>query len=643
MSTEEEARDSTAVSPTPRPSLALMSTSTLIMLGCVAVMLGAAIALRFTRGGPWVHDLLFALPALVFALVLMRRLKLSYATIAIIGLALVLYYAYFGYTSFGERNHDGPSHLKYIKHIVEKRELPNRDTCFVCHHPPVYYGISAAIFRFAQLSKIVKDPVRAVQAFSLLLSFVFVLFGALTIRRFSPKRSVIALGTALIAFWPYTILNSVRLHNDVMVSTTMGVAFYFLVCWYQDDRWRDLWLCAAFGVLSVLSKSSGYLVIAAIGLVGSYRLLFERNRLRQLGRLVPVLLVSAAACGTFAFMRGMDSDTDTRHKTFGTAYTIHPRDFVGNEPFNYLYFDVESFLREPYIMARLDGSGRQYYWNHLLKSSLFATHNTVADVETSYRFNRRMAEVMNFLLLAMLIYSIAAACTAKRGGAKRFLVPLVTTGTVLAGHITFKGLVPAAHHNDFRMVYPVLIAWCLAYTMAVEQFREKRLLLGRIGSFMGIVFVSMAAFYYLPKFEFIVRYLPKKVLRHTEVSLKTTVRERTDWDKPGNTIIFGDELLEMELAPLRTISSLDITADHNDQYQLIFYGQKETRSVVVGPKMDKGFKGLARYQQKLDPPVKKVRAVRVQPLGGDRHYSIGHLIVGRGNNKSNNKSNRKKR
>ncbi len=615
-----------------------MSASTLVMLGCIAVMLGAAIALRFTRGGPWVHDLLFALPALVFALVLMRRLKLSYTTIAVIGLALVLYYAYFGYTSFGERNHDGPSHLKYIKHIVEKRELPNRDTCFVCHHPPAYYGITAAIFRFAQLSKLVKQPERAVQAFSLLLSFLFVLFGALTIKRFSPKRSVVALGTALIAFWPYTILNSVRLHNDVLLSTAMGIAFYFLVCWYQDDRWRDLWLAAAFGVLAVLSKSSGYLVIAAIGLVGAYRVVFERKRLRQVGRIAPVLVVSAALCGTFALMRGMADDTDLSHKTFGTAYTIHPRDFVGNEPFNYLYFDVESFLREPYIMARLDGSGRQYYWNHLLKSSLFATHNTVADVETSYRFNRRMAEVMNFLLLAMLIYCIAAALTVRRGGAKRYVVPIATTVTVLAGHITFKGMVPAAHHNDFRMVYPVLIAWCLAYTLAVERFREKRLLLGRIGALMGMTFVGMAAFYYLPKFELIVRYLPKKVLRHTEASLKKTVRERTDWDKPGNTIIFGDEILEMELSPLRTIGSLDITADHNDQYQVIFYGQKETRDVIVGPKMDQGFKGLARYQQKIDPPIRKVRAVRVQPLGGDRHYSIGHLIVGRTNNPSTSKS-----
>ena len=83
----------------------------------------------------------------------------------------------------------------------------------------------------------------------------------------------------------------------------------------------------------------------------------------------------------------------------------------------------------------------------------------------------------------------------------------------------------------------------------------------------------------------------------------------------------------MALSPIRMVNKIDVSVDNNDRYELTIFGQHETRKIVVGPAAKEGHEGLARYTPELSPPVKRVRAVRLWPLGGDRRYSLGHLIV----------------
>jgi hypothetical protein len=177
------------------------------------------------------------------------------------------------------------------------------------------------------------------------------------------------------------------------------------------------------------------------------------------------------------------------------------------------------------------------------------------------------------------------------------------------------------------MSYPLLIPFCFAFAQSVEALRRRRLLAGRLGTAIGWLFVGLAIVYYLPKYDLVMRYLPKKVLRIPERDFKTPKAERTDWDKPGNVILSGDEVIEIELAPARQVTSVEVSCDHNDRYVIELFGQKELRRLVVGPKLDEGFKGLARYRPTVDPPVDQVRAVRVMGVQGDKCYSVGHLVV----------------
>jgi hypothetical protein len=615
--------------------------------------------------------LLFGVPSLLVATALMRKLRFGWGPTLAIVLSLVLYVLYFGYTGYGDRNYDGPEQLRYIRHIARNGTLPEASACFVCHHPPLYYGIAAGCYQLAKLTGLV-NAARGVQLFGVLTMFGFLVYAVLLLRRFLVRRSSMLLATALVAMWPYTIINSVRAHNDVLVSVFMLAGVYHLVRWHQGDGTRQLWFAGGLAALSLVTKSSGYILVAAIGLVALLRLWRGPGRLRQLRRMALPLVLLLVVSGGYA-MRPRASRDAVGHSLLGSAYTIHPRDYVGNEPRNFVTFDVDSFLTEPYLLSRFDGSGRQYYWNHLVKSSLFATHNNVADAETAYRYNRRIAELLNPLLLAMIGYALAALLISKRSRRSRYAVVHAATACFVGFHVAFKALVPSAHHNDFRFVYPVLVFAALGYVRAVENFDERRSWLARAGRWMALTMLAGSVVYFLPKYDWVVRELPPKVLHHAEHNLKRKKKEGIPWDKRGNLVVARDEVVEVTLDKPRPIKQVEILVDHNDRYEVVLLSDGgATKRLVFGPrarelertkngsgsskkpiadavaatetaprrmplalglgrvktkKKPPAFKGLARYKRTLDAPLHGVRAVRVRALSGDHCYAIGQLVV----------------
>ncbi|MBI4951549.1 MAG: glycosyltransferase family 39 protein [Myxococcales bacterium] len=645
---------------------------TQVILGCLFLIAFGVAVVWYTHAPPIVGGLACGLPALVLSVTLMRKLRFDLTTIVIVAAGLGLYALYFTYTGYGERNYDGDAQLEYVQYLIKNKSLPTQETCFICHHPPIYYIVAAVAYRIFEVTGL-EVPTRGPQLVSFVAIFVFLIYAALTIRRLSESRFVLRFAMALVVFWPYTVMNSARMHNDVLVSTFIAAGFYHVIAWFQSERLRDIALASLFSVLAVLTKSNGLVVPAVMGVVVAYRFLKGPGRWRILKRTVPAMLLAAAAIGTFVWKRGTGSEGGATGGLLGTAYQIHPRDFVGNEPGNYLYFDLEQFLREPYVMARRDGSGRQYYWDHLLKSSLFATHNNVPDGETSFRWNRRMAEVMNFLLLGMVGLTLGSLVMLRRrpdpSRPSRYFALGASAVMLIGLHMAFKMTIPSGHHGDFRFVYPVLITGAFAYAKATEAYRDRKLWLGKLSYGIGVTFVGMSILYYLPTYELVVKYLPKNIVRKAERDLKKVRNERVDWDDTGNTIILGDEVVEIEIAPTRDITGFEITVDSNDKYDIELYGEDdegkpEVRHVIVGargdellrdaemgkstapapesagktppgpaeqpaapPKPEEPFKGLARYTRDLDVPVRSVRAVRVRPVTGDRCYSLGHLIL----------------
>jgi hypothetical protein len=567
----------------------------------------------------------YAIVAFAVVGLALARARFDRGTILIVLAGLWLYFGYLGYSDYGERNYDGGEQLRYVQYIVEHKTRPPAGHCLICHHPPLYYGLGALAYAFFQATKLA-PPVTGLQLYSLACHMVFVCYGAATARRLLRTRRQLHIATALIVFWPYSIENSVRVHNDTLASTFMGVATFYVVRWAQEERPGDLYVAALVTGLGLLTKSSVYVVAGAMFVLLFLRFFRARDKLRYTRRAAATGLILATALVLNA--RGKDSPTSKNaplcHKILGNACDIHQVQWVENTPRTYAYLELKSFLREPYALAERDDAGRKWFWNHLLKSSLFGTHNSTPDRETAYEVNRAVAYAMNGLLLGMDGYLLlGAAVFARRRAVKRFGAALLVLGSCIAFMIGFRVLIPAPHHTDFRHIFSVVVLVSALYAATLGRARAWRPWLEQVGRWLAIPFVALSIFYFLPKHDLVIRLTTHVVHRDLALYSKL-VPEGTPWDKPSNLLIEENHIVEFATPDAPTVREVDVSLDNNDRYEIELRGD-EKRKIVVGPKLDK--KGMVRYVERVDPPVANVRAIRVRALSGDMAYSLGHLIL----------------
>jgi hypothetical protein len=604
-------------------------SSRVLVAGVVitAVFTALAVALRVR---PIVTEPVYSVVIVVMTAAALKRARFDGGVIAVIVAGLCFYLAYLGYTQYGERNYDAGVQVEYIQYLLEHHARPPASKCLVCHHPPLYYVAGALVYRFFDVTRLCA-PTRGLQIFGLLLSLVLVAYAAATAARFTTDRWQARLATAIIVFWPYSVENSVRVHNDSMVSTWMAVALFYAVRWHQDDRPKDLYLASLFTGLAVLTKSSGYVLAAVL-----FALLFARffrqftagQRLRFCLRAAFAALVLAAAIGLNTLGKGGKPPVTGGplcQRVLGNACDIRKGQWVANEPFNYVYLDLRAFLQEPYALAERDGSGREFFWNHLLKSSLFGTHNTIPDRETAYEFNRGLASVMNALLLGMLGYLGVAFTFAKRPAVRRYAVLLCLLVASLALMVGFRAIIPAPHHTDFRHVYPLVIPMAIVYAAAVGYFRRREMALEHVGHALVIPFLLLSIVYFFPKHDFVIRWTTHVVERDLALYSKP-VPEGTPWDKETNLLIEENHIVEFAVPSRPTVKEIDVTLDNNDVYEIELVGDGAPRKLLLGPSGRK-MQGLMRYVQAVDPSVARVRTIHVRPVRGDMSYALGHLIL----------------
>jgi len=171
-------------------------------------------------------------------LYVLRRLRMDWFIIATVLIGTLANADYLTYTSIFERSYDGPSHVFYIDAIAECLRLPPVDSiCTACGHPPVYYGVAALWSKIVLAGGWIPREL-GLQWLSLLLFFCFVVFSLLILRSTVEQPATMRLAAALVVFWPSSILNSVRVHNDSLASVLMVASMYFTSQWDRRGRRR---------------------------------------------------------------------------------------------------------------------------------------------------------------------------------------------------------------------------------------------------------------------------------------------------------------------------------------------------------------------------------------------------------------------
>jgi hypothetical protein len=404
------------------------------------------------------------LATVLFELYALRRLRFDWVVVAVVLLGTVLQADYLSYTSIAERNYDGPSQIEYIRSIADDHRLPDAFACGPCGHPPLYYALAAAWSKVVLIRGWIPYEL-GLQWLSLLLFFGFVVFALLIFRSCTSQPATLRLATALVVFWPSSIINAVRVHNDALASLLMLSAMYFIARWDRDGRSRDFHLALLSCALALVTKSSGYAVATTLILFAAVRAMSPALRRESLKRCaLAVVVLGSVAMGAMALRKSPHATTFCQ-KVVGSACDGRYVPAVVDGPGRFVRFDLRRFVMRMDTLP--DDPGHDYFLNRLAKSSLFGVM-PLGDELASPR-HQKLAVAMSVLFLAMVASCLIALPFLRGGSWRPYRVYLGGTLIMFAFLVAFRVRAPNEFHEDFRHIFPALVPFCLGYAKVFER------------------------------------------------------------------------------------------------------------------------------------------------------------------------------
>jgi hypothetical protein len=456
------------------------------------------LSVRPPRGHPLVLMLrLIAIAALAAGLYLALTGWHFNRTVSLILVAsLPIQLLYQSHTPIIERTYDVLGHLQHIEYIAYLRSLPPSAYCHECFQPGLYYTLAAGVYSAARAARIF-DPMLVLQFVSLAWFWLFLVMATRIILLWFPQQREAQLATALAAFWPAGFLHSARVSNDIALYAFSATSLYFALSWWKTGSRRHLIIAASVAGCGVLIKTTIMPLVAAIAILILYRLLSERRasardvtassgketapprRSTQWSSyLLPLFLMFAG----IAVYLAQSSLRGNIRPPFGDN---SPAMYVGNSWRQYLVLNLGSYFTSPFVDSLRDASGRRYFWNYVLKSSMFG------DYSDWFRkpVQRFLGLVMSPLLLGLVIlFWIGVARSIKR--AARESVPLLVVIAVsMISVFALRFYNPYSGNNDFRYIYPVVIPIVLLIIEGTRNFG--------FGRAMCWLFCGLSAAFYL--------------------------------------------------------------------------------------------------------------------------------------------------
>lgn len=423
------------------------------------------------------------------------RLRFDRFVIATVLAGTCLYGHYLGYTSIAERNYDGSSHVEYIRSIADHLRPPDVFACGACGHPPLYYALAALWSKVVLVGGSVPYEL-GLQWLSLLLFFGFVVFALLIFRSSITQPVPLRLATVLVVFWPSSVINSVRVHNDALASPLMLASIYFLAQWDQQGRTRDFRAALATAALAILTKATGYAVAATLVvfvLLRAHSARWQRENLKQCAAALLVLVATSAVA--IAGRESRDPSTLCQ-KVLGHACDGRYVPPVADGPRRFLSFDAPDFVRR--LDTLPDDPEHDYFLNRFAKSSLFGV--VPLGEELGHRRHQVLGALISSLLLVMAGVGVLGLLLLRKVEWRRYRVYAVAVVILFVFLLAFRLRAPNQFHEDFRHIFPALAPLCLGYVTIVERLRSVHPLLRKAGMAVGLAMAaaSVAFFVELP-------------------------------------------------------------------------------------------------------------------------------------------------
>lgn len=409
----------------------------------------------------------------IIVILVAKRLKLNTFLIACILAGVLLRFAMFYAMPYNQFSMDVEGHLAYIQYIIDNHSIPSAKDCWSCYHPPVYYA--SVIPSFIVSGLIDYNSCSGAQAFSLVLSIILLVCGLFLLKEFV---SGVPLGIASVLWtvWPLLLLVAPRIGNDQLFYTLHVLCVVAGFNYIKNGNGKHLVAAVVCAALAVWTKSTGYVTLglvmlfAVFGFVKTNQL--HRTTKTEIAGWILLALVFVSLVVIKIFSNG---------ELVANINSLHSSLKVENEAKNFLYFDMKSFLTEPYTNGWVDGQGREYFFNYAFKSSLFGEWKLV---DTAV--GRTLASLISLSLLGLIVFAIRGWWKTRMNIYHWVLFIQGILFFVALGFLRYK--YSYACSADFRYILPVLLSF-LPY-VGLGVYREEYSLKWKV---LGLATVSVFA------------------------------------------------------------------------------------------------------------------------------------------------------
>ena len=400
------------------------------------------------------------------------RFNIDRRLLIIFLLGMLIRVVYTQETAYNERSHDVEAHVKYIEIIAMDHHIPKSDECFVCYHPPVYHAVSAGFWNVSRWLSL--DSLRVVMWFDFFVSLVALAFGIACIREslWGETRYIAAL---LWSLWPCFILASPRIGNDVLFCAMHVVALWACICYLKTNKGKYLLTSVIVAAIAYWVKSTAAITF---GIVVFSILMSAIPRVRKgLSRLEWVSIGIFVITGLIVVFRVATASVVGNVNEVDVNSVV----YVNNAPGNFLFFDIRSFLTNPYTSPWSDALGRQFFWNYLAKTSLFGEFRLLTTPAGNW-----LATLISACFLALLGFGIRGLSKLKLSKINVLLVAQAVF--FFAAVFALRIQIPYSCSNDFRFIIPVLLS-CLPWVATGISGEGTSLKIRVLGGITVAVFV----------------------------------------------------------------------------------------------------------------------------------------------------------
>lgn len=392
-----------------------------------------------------------------------RRFGFGWSLAIIIFLAVVVRAIFFinvPYTNFA---YDIDGHVAYVQHVVENHSVPGTDDCWTCYHPPVYYVSAVPSYLLGEWLGL--SGATGLQAYSLLLSILTVFLGMLFLRSFLSGKSL-GIASALWAFWPVMILVSPRIGNDQLFYMLHMLCMWGGVKYLKEGHGKYLLIAVIATALAMWTKATAVVTLGTlfVFVILGYWVNLRRRRLTCSEWVSAGLLLLLVVAIVLQHLLGDSA-------LVGNSSGLAGRLKVGNEAFNYIFFDLKSFVMCPWTSAWNDGFGREYFWNYAFKTSLFGEFEMTRNM-----VGRNLATIVSSAFLGLIVYAIRCFWRTELLMIHWFL--LLQGATFIAALMFLRMLHPYSCSNDFRYILPAIICFIPFVAQGITSASTKWRVLG---------------------------------------------------------------------------------------------------------------------------------------------------------------------